>query len=200
LIIGLTGGIATGKSTASQILSELEIPIIDADLISREVVLPGKEAHREITAFFGKEILHEDETLNRAKLGEIIFNDNEKRQKLNEIVHPAVRIEMKNQALEYLRSGKNTVIMDIPLLFESKLTHMVNETWLIYASPAVQLERLMLRDGFSEQQALARIRSQMPIDDKKELADVVIANNGTKEQLKVKLLKHLQIRQSDQSV
>ncbi|MDR7073751.1 dephospho-CoA kinase [Fictibacillus barbaricus] len=191
MIIGLTGGIATGKSTASHILSEQGIPIIDADLIAREVVMPGKEAYQKIVAFFGEKILQEDNTLNRTKLGEIIFNNAEKRLRLNEIVHPAVREEMKNQAEHHLNTGSKIVIMDIPLLFESKLTHMVEETWLIYASPEIQLKRLMERNGYTEEQALSRIHSQMPIDDKKALADVVISNNGTKIELEEKLINQI---------
>ncbi|RZT22086.1 dephospho-CoA kinase [Fictibacillus sp. BK138] len=192
MIIGLTGGIATGKSTASHILSEQGIPVIDADIIAREVVKPGKDAYEKIVAFFGEEVLLSDKTLNRAKLGEIIFNNSEKRQKLNQIVHPAVRSEMKKQAELYLSSGNPLVIMDIPLLFESKLTHMVDKTWLIYTHPDIQLRRLMERDGYSEEQALSRIKSQMPIDEKKELADIVIENNDTKEELKQKLFRLLQ--------
>lgn len=191
MIIGLTGGIATGKSTASHILSEQGIPVIDADIIAREAVMPGKDAYEKVVAFFGDEVLLSDKTLNRARLGEIIFNNSEKRQKLNEIVHPAVRSEMKNQAELYLSGGNSLVIMDIPLLFESKLTHMVDETWLIYTRPDIQLRRLMERDGYSEEQALSRIKSQMPIDEKKELADVVIENNDTKAELKQKLLNKL---------
>ncbi|ANX13168.1 dephospho-CoA kinase [Fictibacillus arsenicus] len=192
MIIGLTGGIATGKSTASLILNEQGIPVIDADIIAREVVMPGKEAYEKIVAFFGDDVLLSDKTLNRAKLGEIIFNNSEKRLKLNEIVHPAVRSEMKKQAELHLSDGNPLVIMDIPLLFESKLTHMVDETWLIYTHPDIQLKRLMERDGYTEEQAVSRIKSQMPIDEKKELADVVIENNGTKEDLKQKLLRLLQ--------
>lgn len=192
MIIGLTGGIATGKSTASHFLSKQGIPVIDADIIAREVVMPGKEAYEKIVAFFGTDILHSDNTIDRKKLGEIIFNDAEKRSRLNEIVHPAVRLEMKDQANSYLDAGRNPVIMDIPLLFESKLTHMVDETWLIYADPNIQLERLMKRDGFTEQQAISRIGSQLPIDEKKKLADVVIMNNGTKEELEDKLINLVQ--------
>ncbi|WP_226535385.1 dephospho-CoA kinase [Fictibacillus halophilus] len=192
MIIGLTGGIATGKSTASHILSEQGIPVIDADIIAREAVMPGKDAYEKIVAFFGEEVLLSDKTLNRAKLGEVIFNNSEKRQKLNQIVHPAVRSEMKKQAELYLSSGNPLVIMDIPLLFESKLTHMVDKTWLIYTHPDIQLRRLMERDGYSEEQALSRIKSQMPIDEKKELADIVIENNDTKEELKQKLRRLLQ--------
>jgi dephospho-CoA kinase len=198
LIIGLTGGIATGKSTASQILSEQGVPVIDADVIAREVVLPGKEAYNKIVAYFGADILLSDRTLNRARLGEIIFNNSEKRFKLNEIVHPAVRSEMKKQAEQHLSAGHSLVIMDIPLLFESKLTHMVDKTWLVYTHPDLQLKRLMERDGYTKEQAFSRIKSQMPIDDKKKLADVVIENNDTKTQLKEKLLNLLrEVKKTD---
>jgi dephospho-CoA kinase len=187
MIIGLTGGIATGKSTASRILEEQGTPIVDADKIAREVVEPGKEAYAQILLFFGEGILLDDKSINRPKLGEIIFTDSVKRAKLNEIVHPAVRKEMKHQANAYLEKGNRIVIMDIPLLFESNLTHLVDETWLIYTSKENQLDRLMTRDNFTEEQALSRINAQMPIDEKRELADVVIENNGTVSELKQKL-------------
>jgi dephospho-CoA kinase len=187
MIIGLTGGIASGKSTASQILQAKGIPVVDADKIAREVVEPGKEAYEKVVAFFGSEILREDKTINRPRLGEIIFNDKEKRSRLNEIVHPSIRAEMKRQAIFYTENGFSLVVLDIPLLFESKLTHMVEQTWLIYADPEVQLKRLMMRDGFSETQAISRINSQMPIDEKRELADVVIENNGSMAELEEKL-------------
>ncbi|MBY6035223.1 dephospho-CoA kinase [Fictibacillus nanhaiensis] len=192
MIIGLTGGIATGKTTASLILSQQGIPVIDADIIAREVVMPGKEAYQKIVSYFGSQIINSDHTLNRTLLGEIIFNDVKKREKLNAIVHPAVRMEMKNQAKHHLDAGQNPVIMDIPLLFESKLTHMVDVTWLIYASPDIQLKRLMERDDFTEKQALSRIHSQLPIDEKKELSDIVIVNNGTKKELEEKLTLQIQ--------
>lgn len=191
MIIGLTGGIATGKSTVSQILRGQKIPIVDADIISREVVMPGEEAYEKVLSFFGTKILHEDNTINRAKLGEIIFNDAEKREVLNGIVHPAVRKEMKKQAEDFLQAGHSLVVMDIPLLFESKLTHMVDQTWLVYANPDIQLKRLMIRDDFTEQQAFSRIQSQMPIDEKKKLADIIIMNNGSKAELEKEVLQFL---------
>ncbi len=191
MIIGLTGGIATGKSTVRNIIKSQGIPVVDADIISREVVMPEKEAYEKIVACFGEQILNDDKTINRAGLGEIIFNDSEKRTMLNDIVHPAVRKEMRRQADAYLRSGESLVVMDIPLLFESKLTHMVDRTWLVYATPEIQLQRLMKRDHFSEKQAMSRIHSQMPINEKKELADVVIMNNGSLSELENNVLSLL---------
>ncbi|AOH56044.1 dephospho-CoA kinase [Peribacillus muralis] len=177
-IIGITGGIASGKSSVSLYLQELGFTIIDADLASRAVVEPGEEAYQQVLRAFGKDILLADGTIDRAKLGAIIFHDREKRLLLNGIVHPAVRKWMRLKTEEALAEGKETVFMDIPLLFESKLTYMVEKTLLIYADERVQLERLMNRNGLSEADALARIHSQMPLADKKALADAVIDNNG----------------------
>ncbi|MFJ7753371.1 dephospho-CoA kinase [Peribacillus muralis] len=177
-IIGITGGIASGKSSVSLYLQELGFTIIDADLASRAVVEPGEEAYRQVLRVFGKDILLADGTIDRAKLGAIIFHDREKRLLLNGIVHPAVRKWMRLKTEEALAAGKETVFMDIPLLFESKLTYMVEKTLLIYVDERVQLERLMNRNGLSEADALARIHSQMPLADKKALADAVIDNNG----------------------
>lgn len=177
-IIGITGGIASGKSSVSLYLQELGFTIIDADLASRAVVEPGEEAFHQVVRAFGENILLADGTIDRAKLGSIIFHDQEKRLLLNSIVHPAVRKWMRLKTEEALAAGKETVFMDIPLLFESKLTYMVEKTLLIYADERVQLERLMNRNGLSEAEALARIHSQMPLADKKALADAIIDNNG----------------------
>lgn len=187
-IIGITGGIASGKSTVSLYLQELGFTIVDADLASRAVVEPGEEAYHQVVEAFGEDILLTDGNIDRVKLGSIIFNDQEKRLLLNGIVHPAVRNWMRVKTEAALSSGEETVFMDIPLLFESKLTFMVDRTLLIYVDEQVQLKRLMNRNGLSETEALARINSQMPLADKKALADAVIDNNGdineTKRQVK----------------
>jgi dephospho-CoA kinase len=187
-IIGITGGIASGKSTVSLYLQELGFTIVDADLASRAVVEPGEEAYHQVVKAFGEDILLTDGNIDRVKLGSIIFNDQEKRLLLNGIVHPAVRNWMRVKTEAALSSGEETVFMDIPLLFESKLTFMVDKTLLIYVDEQVQLKRLMNRNGLSEKEALARINSQMPLADKKALADAVIDNNGdineTKRQVK----------------
>lgn len=187
-IIGITGGIASGKSTVSLYLQELGFTIVDADLASRAVVEPGEEAYHQVVKAFGEDILLTDGNIDRVKLGSIIFNDQEKRLLLNGIVHPAVRNWMRLKTEAALSSGEETVFMDIPLLFESKLTFMVDKTLLIYVDEQVQLQRLMNRNGLSETEALARINSQMPLADKKALADAVIDNNGdineTKRQVK----------------
>ncbi|CAH0346244.1 dephospho-CoA kinase [Bacillus sp. CECT 9360] len=184
-VIGITGGIASGKSSVSQFIKdELGFTIIDADIASREVVEPGEEAYKQIVESFGPQILHDNQTIDRAKLGAVIFNDTEKRLLLNSIVHPAVRKRMIAGKDAAITRGENTVFMDIPLLFESKLTSMVDKTLLIYVDEHVQLQRLMRRNDYSKAEALARITSQMPLADKKPLADAVIDNNGSLEETK----------------
>ncbi|WMX54460.1 dephospho-CoA kinase [Peribacillus sp. R9-11] len=183
-IIGITGGIASGKSSVSLYIQELGFTIVDADVASRAVVEPGEEAYHQVVKAFGENILLVDGNIDRVKLGSIIFHDQEKRLLLNSIVHPAVRNWMRLKTEKALAAGEETVFMDIPLLFESKLTFMVEKTLLVYVDERVQLERLMNRNGLSETDALARIQSQMPLADKKVLADAVIDNNGNLEETK----------------
>ncbi|MEK4537759.1 dephospho-CoA kinase [Peribacillus sp. FSL K6-1552] len=183
-IIGITGGIASGKSSVSLYIQELGFTIVDADVASRAVVEPGEEAYHQVVKAFGEDILLVDGNIDRVKLGSIIFHDQEKRLLLNSIVHPAVRKWMRLKTEKALAAGEETVFMDIPLLFESKLTFMVEKTLLVYVDERVQLERLMNRNGLSETDALARIHSQMPLADKKVLADAVIDNNGNLEETK----------------
>ncbi|MFB7637607.1 dephospho-CoA kinase [Peribacillus butanolivorans] len=183
-IIGITGGIASGKSSVSLYIQELGFTIVDADVASRAVVEPGEEAYHQVVKAFGEDILLVDGNIDRVKLGSIIFHDQEKRLLLNSIVHPAVRNWMRLKTEKALAAGEETVFMDIPLLFESKLTFMVEKTLLVYVDERVQLERLMNRNGLSETDALARIQSQMPLADKKVLADAVIDNNGKLEETK----------------
>ncbi|WP_339162234.1 dephospho-CoA kinase [Siminovitchia sp. FSL W7-1587] len=179
LIIGLTGGIASGKSTVSQMLEQRGFTIVDADLAARKVVEPGASAYKQVVSRFGEGIIQNDGTLNREKLGTIVFNDEEKRKKLNAIVHPAVREKMKEWQEAAIQNGKKTIILDIPLLFESNLLHMVDKTIVVYVDEETQLRRLMERNSFREDEARARIASQLPLRQKKEMADAVIDNNGS---------------------
>jgi dephospho-CoA kinase len=178
-IIGLTGGIASGKSTVSNLLRRKGFAIVDADIAARKVVEIGEDAYKQIVEAFGPEILQQDQNLDRKKLGTIVFNDEEKRLMLNQIVHPAVREYMQKEKETALKQGKETVIMDIPLLFESNLGYMVDQTILVYVEQSIQLQRLMDRNQFTEAEAMARIQSQMPLEEKIEKSDAVINNNGT---------------------
>ncbi|RHY72547.1 hypothetical protein DYB30_006167 [Aphanomyces astaci] len=171
IAVGLTGGIATGKSTVSEVFKKFNGVIIDADAIARQVVEPGKPAHTKIVAMFGNDVLNADKTINRPMLGSIIFNNPSKRQALNSCTHRIVK-------------QRKLVIFDAPLLFETKLLqYFCGPIIVVACSEAAELQRLMARDSLPEDKALARIKSQMSIEIK--LADVVIDNNGTKEELEV---------------
>lgn len=193
MIIGLTGSIASGKSTVSSMLAKRGFPIVDADLVARIVVEKGKPTLDAIVETFGKEVLLPDQSLDRTTLGSIIFHDPAKRKQLNDIMHPAIRAEMLRQRDEWLANGAMTVIMDIPLLFESRLQHYVEKILVVSVTEEIQLKRLMERNELSEEEALARIRSQLPLSEKEKGADAVIYNNGsieeTEQQLEVILAK-----------
>ncbi len=193
MIIGLTGSIASGKSTVAKMITALGLPIVDADIVARDVVEPGAETLTLIAEEFGQDILLEDGTLNRVKLGDIIFHEPSKRKILNDIMHPAIRQEMLRQRDAYIEAGNKHVVMDIPLLFESKLQHYVERIIVVSVSEEVQLRRLMKRNNLSKEDALARMHSQLPMSVKEKGADAVIYNNEnlgqTEEQLKKILTK-----------
>lgn len=182
MIIGLTGSIASGKSTVAKMLEAYKLPIVDADLVARQVVEPGTDTLQQIAEAFGLEVIAADGAMDRAKVGAIIFHDEEKRAMLNGIIHPAIRAEMLRQRDEHVAKGEQTVIMDIPLLFESKLQHFVEKILVVTVSEENQLERLMKRNGLSLEEARARIATQIPVAEKEALADAVIFNNGTLEE------------------
>jgi len=188
LVIGLTGGIASGKSTVSNMLKEMSITVIDADVEARLAVMEGEPAYKQIIAEFGDGILLENGEIDRQKLGAIIFHQADKRQRLNEITHPEVRRRMLEQVETAKRNNEEVVVLDIPLLFESKLTAMVEKTLLVYVDSDIQLQRLVERNNLTITDAQARISSQMPLSEKIKLADAVINNNGTLAETKQQLL------------
>lgn len=179
--IGLTGSVATGKSTVSNMIQQAGIPLVDADIAARKVVEPGTEGLKEIVAYFGEEILLADGTLDRTKLGEIIFKDKEKREKLNEITHPRVKDYMLEARERFFRAGEELVFFDIPLLFESHLESLVDQIVVVWTTPETELKRLMERNNLTKEDALRRIESQMGIDEKARKADFVIDNNESLE-------------------
>ncbi|KAI0261405.1 CoaE-domain-containing protein [Gloeopeniophorella convolvens] len=187
LVIGLTGGIATGKSTVSAQLAARGIPIIDADVLAREVVRPGTRALQKIVKTFGPEVLQADGTLDRPKLGAIVFGDEIQRRKLNAIVHPAVRWGMALGVLKCWLRGERVCILDVPLLIESKIYQWVGKVVVVYCSAELQLQRLMKRDGSTREAARARLKAQLPIAEKLGFADIVIDNSGTQAELEVQV-------------
>jgi dephospho-CoA kinase len=191
LVIGLTGGIASGKSTVSNMLKEMDITVIDADVEARLAVEKGEPAYQQILAEFGDDIVLPSGEIDRQKLGSIIFHNAEKRQLLNNIVHPEVRRRMNNQVDAARVRGEQIIVLDIPLLFESELTHMVEKTILVYVDRDIQLKRLMDRNDLSLEDAEARIKSQMPLSEKVALADAVINNNGSITETKKQVIEVL---------
>lgn len=191
LVIGITGSIATGKSTVSKMIKELGYTVVDADIVARVVVEPGEEAYQKIVEHFGEEILLANGEIDRKKLGDLVFQNKEKRLLLNSIVHPAVRNKMNEEKELAFRRGEKVVFLDIPLLYESNLTYMVDKVLVVYVDQPTQLERLMNRNHLTKEEALARITSQLSIEQKRERADAVIDNRGTIEQTKTQLLSVL---------
>ena len=177
-IIGLTGGIGTGKSTVSNYLAERHFPVFDADIYARVAVQPGSAILSQIAARYGASILLTDGSLNRQHLGEIVFDNPDERSWLEQQIHPYVRQRLEND-LNSISQPDATVVMVIPLLFEAGMTDLVNETWVVYCSPTQQLERLIARDRLNLAQAQARINSQMPLQEKCDRADVVLDNTST---------------------
>ncbi|NLY10927.1 MAG: dephospho-CoA kinase [Firmicutes bacterium] len=173
-MIGLTGGIASGKSTVSKMLKELGAYIIDADKLAREVVLPNQPGWERVKEEF-PEVIGEDGTIDRKKLGQIVFVDPGQRKKLEQIIHPLVLSIIQERGRELEQEGK-IVVADIPLLFETNSETWLDEVWLVYVDLKTQLERLINRDQLTEEEAMLRINAQMSLEEKKKLADEVIDN------------------------
>lgn len=178
--IGLTGGIACGKSTVSQMLVDLGAVLVDADQLARVVVLPGEPGWLAVKDRFGEGILQPDGTLDRKKLGEIVFADKQARTDLQNILHPLIRSKMWER-VEYLeqQDPNRLVVVDIPLLYESRLESNFDFVVVVYVDRDTQVGRLKKRDGLTDEEAEERLKAQMPIEQKKEKADWVIDNRGT---------------------
>jgi dephospho-CoA kinase len=180
IVAGLTGGIGTGKSTVAAVFAEAGAVIIDADEIARDVVAKGRPAWCRIVAHFGRNVLLPDGDIDRKKLGEIIFNDPRQKVHLDRIVHPHVIAETGQQLKEIERvQPQAVVILDVPLLIEAGMDRDLDDVIVVYTPEAIQLKRLMRRDRLTAAEGLSRIRSQMPIEEKKMRATVVIDNSAS---------------------
>jgi len=186
-VIGLTGGIGSGKSTVSQFLAELGAIIIDADKIGHEVFKPETEAWREVVAAFGQQIVAANGTIDRKKLGTIVFSNPEARARLNQIMHPRIYEVVRAQLAEYQRQGVSVVVLEAPLLVEAGWTSLVDEVWVTTASEDTVLKRLRERTGLSEAESQARIRAQLPAEKRIREADVVIDTDCNLDELKAKI-------------
>jgi dephospho-CoA kinase len=183
LLLGVTGGIASGKTTVANMLKELGASTIDFDLIARQVVEPGKPAFRQIVDYFGKQVLLEDGTLDRKKLSKIVFQDLEKRKKLEDFTHPPIYEEFLKQVSEITDKDPGAIVqVVVPLLIESNLQYMFDKLLVVYIPQEQQIERLVERDGISREETADMLKAQLPIDEKLEYADFVVDNQGSVEE------------------
>lgn len=187
-VIGLTGGIASGKSTVSKILSELGAAIVDTDQLSREVTLPGKPAWQEIINRFGNGIIEPGGEINRKHLGQMVFADSQARLALEQITHPRIEAEAMAAIVRAKQNSYTVAVLDAPLLIEVAWHHKADTVWVVFVNEQTQLARLRLRDNISCEDAMARIHAQMPLREKLKYADVIIDNNGTLESTKAQVL------------
>ncbi|MBQ2312426.1 MAG: dephospho-CoA kinase [Firmicutes bacterium] len=192
MVYGLTGGTGSGKTTVANFLTEMGYTVIDADVIARSLTDPGSEVLRLLAETFGEEILAEDGSLIRKRLGDIVFNNKEKLQQLNDIMGPSMDkafLKALNDAV--LERPYSKVFFDAPTLYESGREYMVDKVWVVAAGLETRIRRIMDRDGLSREQVLARMANQLPEEEKIRRADVVIYNDGTLEDLRCAVEKAL---------
>lgn len=197
-IIGLTGGIACGKSNVSAALAALGATIIDGDMLSREAVAPGSEGLKAIRIAFGDDVFHADGSLNRRMLGDRVFQNPEEKAKLDGIMQPLIRSLTVARMQEAANQGAKVCVLDMPLLYEFGYDTLCDTVWCVYIPPEKQLQRLMERDHMTRQQALNRIASQMPAAEKAAKAQTVIHTDGTLEETQ-NLVRQLYAREMEES-
>ena len=178
-VIGLTGGIATGKSFVAKFFAERGVPVIDADELARAAVLPGSPTVKQIALLFGHTLVSQEGILDRKQLGSLIFTDPEKRRQLEAILHPAIKKLAEERIGQAAAAGHRRLIYMAPLLIEAGVTDRVDTIWVVTVHPEIQLERLMRRDNISREQAQSMINSQMPLAEKTRYGSVVIDNSGS---------------------
>lgn len=191
LVLGLTGGIASGKSTVSHWLAEYGYPIVDADVIARQVVAPGTIGVRQLATLFSPAILTADGALDRQKLGRIVFADRRQLAQLTAITGPLIRQEINRQLVALKHAKKELIVLDVPLLFEGHYQQNADLTMVVYVDGSTQLQRLMIRNHLDEVAAKQRIASQWPLIAKRQMADIVIDNNDSLAATKQQVVKFL---------
>ncbi|HYP86685.1 MAG TPA: dephospho-CoA kinase [Polyangiaceae bacterium] len=182
-VFGITGGIGSGKSTVAALLRERGVPVVDADELARQAVAPGSPGLADVVQAFGTEVLGADGSLDRKKLGALVFSDETARKRLNSLTHPRVRQLSQERFAELGRQGVELAGYDVPLLFEVGLDAVLQPVVVVAASEATQLARVMARDGSSEGDARARIAAQLPLDEKRRRANYVLENDGSRAEL-----------------
>ena len=181
-VIGLTGGIATGKSCIARFFQSKGAAVIDADQLAREAVEPGSRGLAQVVAAFGSGVLAPDGRLDRKRLADLVFSDSARRSQLEGILHPEIRRLAEERIARAAGEGQRVIFYMAPLLIEAGVTDRVDEVWVVTVRPEVQLERLVLRDGISRDQAQRMVDSQMPLAEKEKYGRVVIDNSGTPEE------------------
>ena len=195
-IIGLTGGIASGKSTVTKYLRQQGYTVVDCDNIAWELAEPDCSIWQVYFARYGSKVINPDRSLNRQAVADIVFRDKKELDAINSLVHPLIKDEMMSQVKVAGDEGEKVIFLDVPLLFEASYDKLVDEKWLVYVSRDTQLRRLMSRNDFNHDEAVRRIDSQMSLEEKKKLSDVIINNNADRKRLRRQLdekLEHLMI-------
>lgn len=187
--IGLTGGIASGKSTAAAILRELGARVLDADAVAHELTAKGQPLYEAYVRHFGPEAVLPDGRLDRRRIGQLVFSSPAEKRWLNETSHPLIRRALQEQMAQAEKEDLPAVVLDIPLLFESGWQNHLDEVWLVYVPENVQLTRLMARNGYGRAEAMDRIKAQLSIEEKRKRADIVIDNTGNTAELRQQLVK-----------
>lgn len=197
VILGLTGGIASGKSTVAKMFLDQGIPLIDTDTIARELLFRGTDTYHKVVETFGEEILFTNKDINRKQLGKVIFRNKKKRLLLNNIVHPKVREIVENELEKHQKLGTEVVVVDVPLLFETNYQDIVDKTIVVFCDFQEQVDRLMSRDNIERDYAMMKINAQLPMQEKVNLADYVIDNSysilNTKKDFN-KILKDIEVK------
>ncbi|WP_297966062.1 dephospho-CoA kinase [uncultured Anaerovibrio sp.] len=186
-IIGLTGGIASGKSTVTKYLRQQGFTVVDCDKIAWQLAEPDQPIWQVYFSRYGGQVINADRTLNRQAVADIVFNNQRELAVINSLVHPLIKEEMLSQTDKAQNRGEKVIFLDVPLLFEAGYDTIADEIWLVYVNRGTQLRRLMARNGFGREEALRRIDAQMSIEEKKQLSDVIIDNNGDRKALRHQL-------------
>lgn len=190
-VIGLTGGIASGKSTVTKLLRQYGLDVLDADAIAWELAQPNNKLWQSYVDRYGESVLLPDQQLNRQAVADIVFSQPEEKAWMDGMAHPIIKAEIQNQLNHLSEAGKKAAVIDVPLLYEAGWDKLVDEVWLVYVDSEVQLQRLMARNGYDVQEAKRRIKAQMPLAEKRRKAQVVIDNNGTGQELAERVKKLL---------
>ncbi|KAG6535604.1 dephospho-CoA kinase-like [Zingiber officinale] len=190
-MVGLTGGIACGKSTISNLFKSEGLPVVDADVVARDVVRKGTGGWKKVVKAFGNDILLENGEIDRARLGQIVFTDPTKRQLLNRLLAPYISFGIFWEVLKLWIKGSKVIILDIPLLFEAKMDRRTSPIIVVWVDPETQVSRLTARDGISVEEARNKINAQMALDLKRKKADITIDNSGTIEETRLQFQKVL---------